>query len=115
MKANDRHQARLMLPMETHAQPQVAHPMSPSMCRRHCGVLARKREGVSGAEQMRALLLMPLLARSAGKPTRKLTVQVSPRGGQIGIASKVSIWRLSSTTVLRANFQVLSSYLTWSR
>ena len=86
MKTNDCHQARLMLPMETHAWPQVAHPMSPSMCRRRRGVLARKREGVSGAEQMRALLLMPLLARSAGKPTRKLTMQVSPRGGQIGIA-----------------------------
>jgi len=97
MKTNNYHQAHLMLPMKTHAhahahahahtQPQVTHLMSPRIRRKRRGVLAWKCKGVdiSGAEQMRALLLMPL-ARGARKPSCKSTVQVSPCSIQIRIA-----------------------------
>ena len=108
MKANDHHQTRLMLPMKTHdhtdacacahahahahwlAKPHLAHLMSPSIRRKCRGVLARKCEGVdfAGTDKMRALLLMPLQGRSAGKSTCKSTVQVLPCGIHIGIGAQ---------------------------
>jgi len=69
----------------SHRQHHIAHLMIPNIRHRPHGVLAWKCKGVdvAGAEQMRALLPIPLQA-NAEKLTSKWTAWVLAGGGQLG-------------------------------
>lgn len=91
MKTNGRRQAHIMLPMKTQGRNQVrpAHPMGTSSRRKPRRALAQKRKGmdVASAETTGTLLLIPP-PESVRESTSKQTVELSPSGGQVGIAAR---------------------------
>jgi len=91
LKTNGQRQAHIMLLMKTQGCNQVcpAHPMGTSSHRKPCRVLAQKCKGmdVASAETTGTLLLIPS-PESVRELTSKQTVELSPSGGQVGIAAR---------------------------